>query len=225
MQQLAEQRKEALTFISHDLRSPLASAIQQLQSAPVCRSAQLLPSLRRAQAMAQDFLQLARAESLEPQQLRPTELAGILHQAADQVYPLTRERRQQLLRQALDEPLWVTGNFDLLERCAVNLLGNATKYAPAGSTIRVGLTRAAASVRFWVENVGEAPPPDERERLFERFKQGANAQATGDGSSTGLGLYFVRTVAERHGGRAGVDAQDGLVRFWVELPAEAGVQG
>lgn len=64
MQHLEEQRREVLAFISHDLRVPLANAVQQLENGTDYRSEQLLPPLRRAQSMAQDFLRLARAEAL-----------------------------------------------------------------------------------------------------------------------------------------------------------------
>jgi signal transduction histidine kinase len=216
LQELDMQRKEALAFISHDMRSPLANAIQQLESRPVCQSAKLLPSLRRAQAMAQAFLSLARAEALEPGQLKELELAAVLHQAADEVYPLAQQRGQPICRVSLDRPVWVDGDFDSLERCAINLLQNASTYAPANSPIRLGLDRYPGGVRFWVENVGDELGAEQLDRLFKRFSRVESG--VGKTGGTGLGLYYVRTVAEKHGGQVGVQWSQGVIRFWVSLP-------
>jgi len=79
---------------------------------------------------------------------------------------------------------------------------------------------AAGEVTFWVANAGPPLSGEQVDRLFQRFSRGD--QMAENPSGTGLGLYFVRTVAERHGGEAGVTCAAGTVRFWVRLAA-AGV--
>ena len=218
MQHLEEQRKEALAFISHDLRSPLASAVQRLESEPLCESEKLLPTLLRAQTMAQNFLKLARAEALDQLQMKSLELVSVLHQAADEVYVLARQRGQSIDRVMPDGPVWVRGDFDALERCTINLLQNAVNYAPNGTPISIGLDQAADEIRFWVENEGAELGDEQISQLFQRFSRGDKGKSSA--TSSGLGLYYVRTVAEKHGGRAGVECAGGKVRFWVSLPRE-----
>ena len=216
MQQLETQRNEALAFISHDLRSPLASAVQRLENDPVCDSAQLLPSLRRAQAMAQDFLQLARAEALDSRQMKVLDLGSVLHQAADELYAQAQKRGQTIVRVLQDDPVWVRGDFDALERSAINLLQNALTYAPENRPISIGLAPKSGGIRFWVENEGEEPGDEQISRIFQRFSRGQSGAS--NPASSGLGLYYVRTVAEKHGGSAGVECSKGTIRFWVALP-------
>ena len=216
MQHLETQRNEALAFISHDLRSPLASAVQRLESDPVCDSAQLLPSLRRAQAMAQDFLQLARAEALHLRQMKVLDLGSVLHQAADEIYAQAQQRGQGIVRLLPDEPLWVRGDFDALQRCAINLLQNALTYAPENTLISIGLELHPGGIRFCVENEGDELGEEQISRFFQRFSRGEDG--ANNPASSGLGLYYVRTVAEKHGGTVGVDCEDGKIRFWVKLP-------
>ena len=216
MQHLETQRNEALAFISHDLRSPLASAVQRLESDPVCNSAQLLPSLRRAQAMAQDFLQLARTEALDSRQMKELDLGAVLHQAADELYAQAQRRGQSIVRMLPDEAVWVRGDFDALERCAINLLQNALTYGPESAPIGIGLELQSGVIRFWVENEGEDLGEEQISRLFQRFSRGQGG--ADNPASSGLGLYYVRTVAEKHGGRAGVECTHGKIRFWVVLP-------
>ncbi len=216
MQHLETQRNEALAFISHDLRSPLASAVQRLEIDPVCNAAQLLPPLRRAQAMAQDFLQLARAEALDSRQMKVLDLGAVLHQATDELYAQAQQRGQHIVRMLPDESVWVRGDFDALERCAINLLQNALTYGPEGVPIAIGLEPQPGGIRFWVENEGDELGEDQISRLFQRFSRGPGGAS--NPASSGLGLYYVRTVAEKHGGRAGLECHCGKIRFWVVLP-------
>lgn len=216
MQQLETQRNEALAFISHDLRSPLASAVQRLENDPVCDSAQLLPSLRRAQAMAQDFLQLARAEALDSRQMKVLDLGSVLHQVADELYAQAQKRGQTIVRVLPDDPVWVRGDFDALERSAINLLQNALTYAPENRPISIGLAPKSGGIRFWVENEGEELGDEQISRIFQRFSRGQSGAS--NPASSGLGLYYVRTVAEKHGGSVGVECSQGTIRFWVALP-------
>jgi len=217
MQALAAERNETLAFISHDLRAPLASAVSQLEIAGGADARHLLPQLRRALGMAQSFLWLARAEALDARQMRPLDLAFLLQQAVDEMYALARQRELRLRREIPEDVVWVVADFEAIERSAINLLDNALRHAPAGSAVVIGLQRlAAGKLCFWVDNEGAAPSADQRERMFRRFSRGETVQ---NGAGAGLGLYFVRTVAERHGGAAGGDGAAGRIRFWVELPA------
>ena len=220
LQDLETQRNEALAFISHDLRSPLASAVQWLEREPVCDSARLLPSLRRAQAMAQGFLQLARAEALDQRRMNELDLVSVLEQAADELYPLAVQQGRRIRRSLPDAPVWIKGDFAALERCAINLLQNALSYAPKGEPIGVELDfphAVSAMVRFSVVNAGPAFSVEQKARLFRRYSRGEGVSSNAQGA--GLGLYYVHTVAEKHSGSAGVECEDGIVRFWVSLPA------
>ncbi len=224
MRDLEAQRNEALAFISHDLRAPLASVVCQLESETECDPQRLLPPLRRALAMAQAFLWLARAEALDRRRMREIELTGLLDQALDEVHLLAERRRSELVRCLPDEAVWIRGDFESIERCAINLLDNALNYAPPATPVAIGLdTRWEEGVRFWVENEGPPLSAEQVERLFQQFSSGIGEARSA--SSMGLGLYFVRKVAERHGGQAGVECRSGKLRFWVSLPAIEAGQG
>lgn len=218
MRQLEAQRNEALAFISHDLRTPLAVAVHRLESNPEGDATSLLPYLRRAQTMAQDFLRLARAESLDRRRMRPLDVGGILHQSIDEIYALAQQRGLPVCRLLPDEPVWVNGDFEALERSMINLLQNAVNYATEKSEIRAGLEVGTDSVRVWVDNAARLDP-EAAGLLFQRFSRGDGSRVNPAGA--GLGLYYVRTVAEKHGGQVGVDISANRVCFWVELPAEA----
>lgn len=217
LQRLQEQRKEALTFISHDLRAPLSNVISQLEATDAPAVRQALPPLRRALRMAQAFVWLARAESLEQARMQDIELISLIEQAADELYAPAKARGIALRQLLPDDPVWISGDFESLQRSLCNLLENALHYAATNTVISVGLDRhGESSVRLWVENDGPALPAADRQRLFHRFERGDQASASPCG--TGLGLYYVRTVAQAHGGEAGVDCADGRIRFWVRLP-------
>lgn len=217
MQGLEIQRNETLAFISHDLRAPLASAVQYLESTQKPDPEHLLQTLRRASDMAQAFLSLSRAEMLETRQMHELDLTAVLHQAADELYPLAQRKMLRIDRQLPDDPVWIKGDFDLLERAAINLLQNALAHSPTNMPIALGIDRQAGTVRFWVENRGSAIPPEQMAKLFQRFSKGS-AQAANAGG-TGLGLYFVRTVAGKHGGSSGATClPEEKIRFWVDLP-------
>ena len=224
---LEEQRREVQAFISHDLRVPLANAVQWLENDASAGSAHLLPSLRRAQAMAQDFLRLARAEALDRRDMKILDLAAVLHQAADELYTASAQRGMRIERRLPDDPLWVMGDFESIERCAINLLQNAATYGLPNSSIILGAELVHRQeedlnfVRFWVENEAETIHPEEFAKLFEKFRRGQQHTESGKhrNSGSGLGLYYVRTVAERHDGQSGVEGGvNGKIKFWVELP-------
>ncbi len=224
LRELQIRRDDALAFISHDVRAPLAAAVQQLQSDQLDARARerLLGQLRRAHDLAQGFLNLTRAQALEPSALTELDLGAVLHQAADFAYDEALERGVRFARRLPDEPIWVRGDFDALERLAGNLLRNAVQHSPAGSTVTLEATLSPQTVRFWVRDQGAGLTPEQSSQLFQRFARGVADRASGgSGSSTGLGLYYARLVAEKHAGKVGADsAPGGGASFWVELPRQ-----
>lgn len=166
MQALETQRDEALAFISHDLRAALAGAVSQLESGDACDQARLLPPLRRALGMAQSFLWLAGAEALDRKEMKEIELTSLIHQAVDEFHSLARQRQLPLVRQLPDEPVWIHGDCESLERSVINLVDNALQHAPAATPVTIGLDpQGEGDVELWVGNAGPALPADLMEAL------------------------------------------------------------
>jgi CHASE2 domain-containing sensor protein len=223
LRELQSRRDDALAFISHDVRAPLAGAVQQLQSGALDAKARerLLGQLRRGLDLAQGFLNLTRAQAIEPSALVEIDLGAALHQAADFAYDEALAKGVRFARELPDDPIWVRGDFDALERLTTNLLRNAVQHSPVGSIVTLGATLLPQAVRFWVRDHGEGVAPEQVSRLFQRYARGDAGVAPPPSASTGLGLYYVRLVAEKHAGRAGVESRPGQgAMFWVELPRQ-----
>jgi signal transduction histidine kinase len=104
-----------------------------------------------------------------------------------------------------------------VERILENLLRNAAKHTPTGTPILVRVTGGPDGATVSVEDEGPGIPADMKEFLFQPFRQGAAARATGAG--VGIGLSFVAKFAELHGGVASVeDRPGGGTAFRVFLP-------
>jgi signal transduction histidine kinase len=98
-----------------------------------------------------------------------------------------------------------------------NLLDNALRYTPAGGEVELAVREDATGWRLAVSDTGPGLPPDERERVFDRFYRGRDSRAPG----SGLGLAIVREVARLHGGEVFIgDGPDGRgLTVGFRLPA------
>lgn len=107
-----------------------------------------------------------------------------------------------------------------LTQVLVNLLSNASKYSPLGTTIRLAAGVEGHRLRVTVTDQGVGIPGEARQALFTRFTQVATNDPRRRG--VGLGLWIVRTIVEAHGGNVGVEsAPDGGSCFWLTLPLTA----
>lgn len=210
-----DERRLMQLHVSHDIRLPLASALLQLGPLigprhPVCMQ------IARVQQWAEDYLQNTRAAQASPANFRPLDLVGLLHQAADDVHGLLAEKRLRLRRDLPAEVWWVSGQFDLLLRAVLNLLGNAIQHAPPDSTIVLDLQRQGSAWLVRVQDSGPGIAADQLDRLFEQFmRAGREHEATG---GAGLGLHVVKTIVVRHGGSVTARSVPGETVFEISLP-------
>jgi CHASE2 domain-containing sensor protein/nitrogen-specific signal transduction histidine kinase len=213
---LQEDKKETLAFISHDLRAPLARAMMVLQENNVPNQ-ELMAPLSQALNLAEDFLQVSRAEMMNSTEFKELEFASIAHQAVDDAYEAAANKNIALEREIIDGMVWVKGNFGLLQRAMLNLILNAVKFAPAHTTVLVKLSSTAQQATFSVTNDGAGISLEQQQHLFKRFSRSKGETAAISGA--GLGLYFVHTVAEKHQGSVGVTSDIGQATcFSLSLP-------
>jgi len=200
-------RNSLLSALSHDLRTPLAALFgladslaltkpalssQQLQIAEAIRNA-----ARNMSALVNNLLDMARIQSGEVKlnlqwQLFEEVVGSALR--ATQVL-LTNHRVQVSLDQHL--PL-VEFDAVSIERVLCNLLENAVKYTPAGSTVRIGAVMSGKRLLVTVMDNGPGLPAGQEEQIFEKFTRGARESAT---SGVGLGLAICRAIIEAHNGQ------------------------
>lgn len=215
---LNQDRKETLAFISHDLRAPLASALMVLEQHLTVKQ-KLHQPLSQALNLAEDFLQASRAEMMDSKQFNEVDLAGLVHQSIDDTYEAAVKKQMVLQRQINEDVVWVLGNFGLLHRAILNLMTNAVKYGSANTTVIVKLSINAEKthVILSVTDHGRGISTEEQADLFKRFSRIKGNEKMADGA--GLGLYFVRTVTEKHMGSIRVKSDLGQpTTFSLRLP-------
>jgi len=135
--------------------------------------------------------------------MEPVDLCDVAVEAVDELWPQCRQRDIEIQQDGCDTPLMVLGDRSVLARTLVNLLGNAVKYSPEGSQIRVSARATRQDGRAFVDvsisDQGPGLSPEEAAmafRAFQRFDRPGSDAAGG----VGLGLAFVDAAAARHGG-------------------------
>lgn len=212
------QREEALQFLTHDMRSPQASIISTLAQAPDAVEPAIAGRIeayaRRTLALADGFVQLARAEA-QPLPREEVDLCEVVLDAADDLWPQSSARKMTVQPVPCDGERIVLGDRTLLTRAVINLLSNAIKYSPEGSMVRCGVDADEGNFVVFVEDKGPGLDEAQIARLCERFDR----LGRGGTEGVGLGLSFVRVVALRHGGSIACRSEVGKgARFELRLP-------
>lgn len=213
------QREQVLQLLSHDMRAPQVSILTLLQGehsrADPAFERRIGDYAQRTLDLAESYVQLARAES-QPYRAVALDLSQVLLDAADGLWPQASAKGVTIQTHGTDEELLVEGDPSLLMRALTNLLDNALKYGPASGVVACALSAEVEDgrpiCRCVIRDAGPGLSPEALDRLFQPFGHG------GDQPGSGLGLAFVRTVVERHGGRIRYDAEGGGAGFVVDLP-------
>jgi CHASE2 domain-containing sensor protein/nitrogen-specific signal transduction histidine kinase len=221
------QREQVLQLLTHDMRSPQVSILALLDSPGDDRPSATLAAriggyARRTLALADDFVHLARAESA-PLQTELIDLGDLLVEAVDDLWPQSSAKQIEVVADVGEVEHLVMADRSLMARVLINLIGNAVKYTDAAGRVECTvLTDAATSdVVCRISDNGRGLSPEQRDHLFERFHRGGPHKGP-DGA--GLGLAFVRTVIERHGGEIGCRSALGQgATFTIRLAAAKGM--
>lgn len=227
----AERRREdALRLLSHDMRSPHTSiiALVRIERARI-ESERTRDSLdrigryaERALEMANDFVQLARAES-QAYSFVSVSLIELAINAVDQVWPQAQAKHIRLETRFEDaDGCWILADASLMARALVNVLNNAVKYSPANTHVMctVGMSASFPSrAECSISDEGYGIPEEDQPYLFEQFRRFHTSELPGV-EGTGLGMAFVKTVVTRHRGDVHVLSAAGKgTTFTLSLPA------
>ena len=117
----------------------------------------------------------------------------------------------------LPDHLPARANPDQLSQVLANLLSNATRYTPAGGTVTVRAERRPADLLVSIVNTGDGIPPEDVDRVFERFYRVEKSRDRARGGA-GIGLAVVKQLVEGVGGQVGAESSDGRTRVWFSLP-------
>jgi two-component system sensor histidine kinase KdpD len=222
-----ERRREHLVAtLSHELGTPLTSLRMALEllrrdtvDDPKERRATLdaaFEDVVRLEDVARRFLDLARARAMTIALERaPVDVRDLVDRVT-RIF-LVQAREKGIALEADPVPaVTIAGDQTKLTWALSNLVANALRYTPRDGRVHIDAQAADGTVSLSVSDTGPGIPPEQRERIFERFTQSAES---GELGAAGLGLAIVRDIVQAHGGRIHLESTVGRgTRFTLELP-------
>jgi len=221
-------RAEALGFITHELRTPLtaiqgfAELMLHYPNSPSCAAAPatIARESRRLLALINTYLDLLRVDAgAKPLQTAVIDPDELVKQVFSILEPLAAENRMRLILRRSLETVAILGDASLISGAILNLVSNAAKYGARDTDIVVSCRRDESEVVIAVENQGAGISANDIPHLFDRYYRAPEAERTAAG--WGLGLAFVKRIAEKHGGRIAVQSRPTGTTFEIHLPANA----
>lgn len=226
-------RRELISNVSHDLRSPLASMMGYVDTLllkyPELNDEQRLQYIETTRHHTQrlghligDLFELSKldADCVQPN-LEVFSLAELLHDVTQEFELDAQAAGIELSFKPPDTQASVRADIGLVQRVLENLLHNAIKHTPRGGSISIQLEPAAGTVKVAVADTGCGIAEKDLHRIFDRFFRSGSPVSSHD-SSTGLGLAIVKRILDLHGSRITVSSLPNQgTRFEFDLPAVA----
>ena len=212
-------RKNFITFVSHEMRSPLVVIRQYIEALNEiagdrfdkdvkeiierCRK-----RIQNLEEMVEHWLDISRIENgTLAQQKVSLSLAAIISWSVEEMTPICRKRGISLETNIPQKLPQITGDEESLVRVFTNIIGNATKYTTEGGKITVACQNDEYYINVSIADTGKGIPPDKLELIFEPFFRcgGKNEKHSG----SGLGLTFCKKIMESHKGCIAVSSKEG----------------
>lgn len=223
---LLNSQKQLLSDISHELRSPLARLQVAVALARRKAAEAAGPDLDRIETEAErmneligQVLALARTEDeARPRRQAPVDLGEVVRLVTDDAAYEAREAGKRVVLREEAE-VTVSGDADLLASAVENVVRNALRYTPEGTTVEVTIARQPAAAVVTVRDQGPGVPPGELETIFAPFHR-VGAARTRDSGGTGLGLAIAKRSVTMHGGTVVArNVPEGGLEIEIRLPA------
>jgi signal transduction histidine kinase len=224
-------KTEFVSMVSHELRTPLTSirgslgllaggALGTLPTGALRMVSLALDSCARLTRLVNDILDIERIESgTMPMVMGHHEASVLIEEAAAQLQVLAVQAGVTL--QVTGAQGMVHADADRVVQTLINLMNNAIKFSPPGSSVDVSSMAHGAFVEFRIGDHGRGIPEDKLDRIFSRFEQVDSSDARDKGGS-GLGLAISRSVVDRLGGRIWAESVEGAgATFRFTLPRSA----
>ena len=219
-------RRRFVSDASHELKTPLAAirlltdSILQTENIDRETAREFVTDIgqeaERLSRITEDLLRLTRLDSNVLERPVVVDALPVLEQVMRMMSLVAQEKGTELTYRA-EGTCTMLATRDEIHQIIYNLTDNAVKYTPPGSTVQVSLFREGDQVVLTVENTGARIPAEALPHLFEAFYRAEPSRSRATGGS-GLGLYLVRMIVERHGGTCRIENSADGVRFTALIP-------
>ena len=203
-----KQRRNLLADIAHELRTPISILRGRLEGiidgVYPPNEANIAPALEETyllERLVEDLRLLALAEANQLRyEMKPIRLDELVETILGLFSALAEEKEIKLLLEAEPELPEVSVDPQRFQQVIGNLIDNAIRYTPKGSTIKLSIKKVGQTIELWVADEGQGIPEDELKHVFDRFWRGEKSRARSTGGA-GLGLSIARQLVEAQGGQ------------------------
>jgi PAS domain S-box-containing protein len=229
LKDLTRLKTHMIQMASHDLKNPIGVLRNYLDVIRADVREGTMPDplflenmhkvLARMEALVVNLLDIQRAEAAEPLKREAFDPHALISASLEDMMPSLRARRQTLVQNVQPNLRPLKGDFDRLREAINNLLDNASKYSPEGSTITISAYDEDERFTFSVKDNGYGIPADQQASIFQPYFRAVQA-ATQHISGSGVGLSLVKGVIERHGGQVWFISKEGqgsTFGFWLPI--------
>lgn len=208
-------RREFTANVSHELKTPLQGIIgsaELLENGLVKQEdvprfiGHIRSEAQRLVTLIGDIIRLSQLDEGEPMPAEPVELLALAREAAESLQSAAAARNVTITVEG--EPVALTGVRRLLYEIVFNLCDNAIKYNTDGGRVQVTVTKENETAAVTVRDTGIGIPPDQQDRVFERFYRVDKSHSKASGG-TGLGLSIVKHAVQYHHGAIHLQSEVG----------------